>query len=211
MDTTKKIVLDFLDKPKEEKQKKIKEVKTQKEQTKRIITTTDYWTNRIIPEDLLPENQEKYINFLHKNKDILLNRKNKQILIENGEQDRYNLYQLIIEHIQQKIRGYKNQDIVKNKYDPDNFVNIQTVLDLLVDSELKCHYCLEKVKIIYEHVREPKQWSLDRIDNKIGHICNNLMIACLSCNLKRRTMYHERYVFTKQLKISKIDDSIENI
>jgi hypothetical protein len=24
-------------------------------------------------------------------------------------------------------------------------------------------------------------------------------IACLNCNLRRRTMYHERYVFTKQM------------
>jgi hypothetical protein len=160
----------------------------------------------ITPENLIPENQEKIINILHKNKDIMINKKNVNNVLGDELKDQKDLYQLVIEHIQQKIRGYKNQDIVKNKYDPENFVNIKTVLDLLVESEMKCHYCLEKTHIIYEHVREPKQWSLDRIDNKIGHINNNLMIACLSCNLKRRTMYHERYVFTKQLKINKIDE-----
>ena len=40
-------------------------------------------------------------------------------------------------------------------------------------------------------------------DNKIGHDIGNIEIACLSCNLKRKCMYHERYVFTKQMKIVK--------
>jgi hypothetical protein len=59
------------------------------------------------------------------------------------------------------------------------------------------------MKILYEHVREPKQWSLERIDNDYGHNKNNVEIACLSCNLRRKTMYHERFIFTKQLNIVK--------
>ena len=44
-----------------------------------------------------------------------------------------------------------------------------------------------------------KQWTLERIDNGMGHNKDNVEIACLLCNLRRRTMYHERYVFTKQM------------
>ena len=59
------------------------------------------------------------------------------------------------------------------------------------------------VEILYEKVREPKQWTLDRIDNRYGHNKENVLIACLDCNVRRKTMYHERYAFTKQLNIVK--------
>lgn len=52
-------------------------------------------------------------------------------------------------------------------------------------------------------LEKPKQWTLDRIDNDIGHYSDNVVIACLSCNLHRKTMYHERFLFTKQLNIIK--------
>ena len=61
-----------------------------------------------------------------------------------------------------------------------------------------CFYCLQQVKIIYTQVRDPKQWTLERIDNSLGHNRGNVVISCLSCNIRRRCMYHERYVFTKQ-------------
>ena len=78
-------------------------------------------------------------------------------------------------------------------------------MQLLIDSELKCHYCKKEIKLLYEMVREQCQWSLDRIDNNYGHNYDNLFVTCLSCNLRRKTMYHERYEFTKQLTISKIN------
>ena len=81
------------------------------------------------------------------------------------------------------------------------------LLRLFFDSffvrNLNCFYCLEPVYIWYEIAREPKQWTVERIDNKFGHNIGNIEIACLSCNLKRRCMYHERYIFTKQIKIVK--------
>jgi hypothetical protein len=54
-------------------------------------------------------------------------------------------------------------------------------------------------------VREPQQWTLERMDNDFGHNEGNVVIACLSCNLRRRTMHYERYLFTKQLNIVKVD------
>ena len=57
--------------------------------------------------------------------------------------------------------------------------------------------------LIYENVREPRQWTLDRIDNSIGHNTENVVISCLSCNLKRRTMDDKKFKFSKQMKIIK--------
>ena len=56
---------------------------------------------------------------------------------------------------------------------------------------------------MYENVREKKQWTLDRIDNDIGHTSDNVVICCLECNLKRGRLDDKKFKFTKQMKIIK--------
>ena len=106
--------------------------------------------------------------------------------------------------IQNKVSSYKMQDIQKQKYDDNKFVNLNFVIGLLHEKEMKCFYCRESVYLFYNFVRENKQWTLERIDNSMGHNTDNVEIACLLCNLRRRTMFHERYVFTKQMNIVKL-------
>lgn len=113
------------------------------------------------------------------------------------------IYKTMIQQIQTKLNGYKSQDVLKELYDSAKFITLKSTISLLMKSEMKCFYCKEPVQVLYQHVREPKQWTLERIDNKHGHNDGNVEIACLSCNLRRRTMYHERFVFTKQLNIVK--------
>jgi hypothetical protein len=48
-----------------------------------------------------------------------------------------------------------------------------------------------------------RQWTLDRVDNEEGHTDNNVVLACLACNLQRRTMDAERFKYGKQLRIVK--------
>ena len=114
------------------------------------------------------------------------------------------IYKTMVQQIQTKISGYKSQDVHKKLLSLPDFVTIDSTLDILRRSGLKCYYCKEYVRVFYENVREPKQWTLDRIDNSFGHTTNNVEISCLSCNLRRKTMYHERYIFTKQLTINKL-------
>lgn len=115
------------------------------------------------------------------------------------------IYKLMYSEIIKKICNYKNQDLKKRKYNEDEFIDIEYIKKKLIDCELKCYYCREEVMVLYKSVREPKQWSVERLDNNYGHNKNNITIACLSCNISRRTMYHERYKFTKQLKIDKLN------
>lgn len=110
---------------------------------------------------------------------------------------------LLKKQINEKINGYKNQDIKKNLFSPDKFVDFDFILNLLKSSNLICFYCKEPVIILYENVREPKQWTLERVNNSFGHNRDNLVLSCLCCNLKRRCMFQERYIFTKQMKIIK--------
>ena len=111
--------------------------------------------------------------------------------------------QFIKQQIQQKLGGYKYQDAKKNKYDELLFIQHHQVLQLMIQCENKCFYCKELTHVLYENVREPKQWTLERIHNHIGHNETNVVIACLQCNLRRRTMHYQRYVLTKEMNIIK--------
>lgn len=122
--------------------------------------------------------------------------------INNKDETKYNKYeQLIVSQIKHKISSYKQQDILKKLLAEDKFVTFEQVINLLVNSQLKCHYCSEFMNVIYEIVRMNKQWSLDRIDNNQGHNDGNLVIACLACNLKRRKVNKDDFFMTKNMKI----------
>jgi hypothetical protein len=101
--------------------------------------------------------------------------------------------------INKKLTGYKYQDIHNHFYNESLFVNFNKVIELLHHSNLCCYYCQNNVDVFYENVREPNQWTLERLDNKRGHNCDNLVISCLKCNLRRRTMFPERFLFTKKI------------
>jgi hypothetical protein len=109
----------------------------------------------------------------------------------------------IASHIKTKISSYKQQDLLKNIFLQNEFVSFEYIVSLLNDCDLKCHYCSCETYLLYELVREMKQWSLDRIDNDIGHNKNNLVISCLECNLKRRRTNKDNFFMTKNLKITR--------
>lgn len=112
--------------------------------------------------------------------------------------------QMIQKEINNKIGGYKAQDIKKTLYSVESFIDYDYVIGLLIDSQNTCFYCKDLVHVLYENSREPKQWTVERIDNSFGHNKKNVVIACLDCNLRRGTMYHERFAFTKQLNVQKL-------
>ena len=114
---------------------------------------------------------------------------------------------MIISHIKNKISSYKQQDIIKKKLNIPCFVSFENVIELLIEAKMKCYYCACETYLLYENVREMKQWSLDRINNEIGHNKHNLVICCLECNLKRRRTNKDAFFFTKNLKIIKEDGS----
>jgi len=110
---------------------------------------------------------------------------------------------LLIRELERKIACYKQQDKEKNMLDFLSFITLERVKDLLHSSGMKCFYCSCEVFLLYEMVRENKQWTLDRINNDVGHNEGNVVISCLECNLKRRRTNQDKFLFTKQLKIVK--------
>jgi len=160
------------------KEKEIKETKEIKEKRKRLVVSTEKW----IFDDLSLDSQYKMLDGLSESTDAT---------------------QFILRQFNNKISSYKSQD--GELFDKSVFVDLSFVIQRLRDCEMKCFYCRKPVMIVYDYAREPKQWTLERIDNAFGHNKNNVEIACLNCNLRRGCMYHERYIFTKQMVISKID------
>jgi hypothetical protein len=110
---------------------------------------------------------------------------------------------VIDKELKKKLSSYKQQDLVKKKHDADKFISMTSLIQKLVESQLKCHYCLDNVHITGDKKREKKQWTLDRVDNTLGHIEDNVVIACLDCNLKRRCIDKDKFMFTKRLKVDK--------
>ena len=115
---------------------------------------------------------------------------------------------LIKKQISSKLNNYKQQDVLKKVYDERKLINLEQVICKLQESGLKCLYCKEEVYLLYKMVREMKQWTLDRIDNTMGHNQGNVLISCLACNLKRRNRPVKKFLFTKQLVIKKSDENV---
>ena len=84
-----------------------------------------------------------------------------------------------------------------------SFVNLEIIIDKMIDCQLNCYYCKTQMNVLYDISREMTQWTIDRIDNDAGHNYNNFFIACLECNLKRRCRNDAKFLFTKQLTITK--------
>ena len=111
----------------------------------------------------------------------------------------------ITREIDTKRKAYIYQDKHHKIYDPRFSITTERIVELLVESELLCHYCREICQVAYKESMCRKQWTLDRIDNNYGHNDTNVVIACLDCNLKRGTMDSERFRQGKQFTFRKLE------
>jgi hypothetical protein len=125
----------------------------------------------------------------------------------NMESTVLNALNIITAELNKKISSYKQQDIIRKLLDTEKFIDLNTVITNLYACNLECYYCKDKMFLLYEMARELKQWSVDRINNDLGHNCDNIVMACLDCNLKRRCKGANAFLFTKQLTIVKSQEN----
>jgi hypothetical protein len=111
---------------------------------------------------------------------------------------------MILREIKKKIDAYKRQDIKKDRLDSATLITVDECFSKLLGSKLSCYYCKGDLCILYDKVRQDDQWTLERIDNSIGHSGDNTVVACLECNLKRGTRSSKDFHFAKQLVIKKV-------
>ena len=159
-----------------------------------IINSTIKEERKIITDNKLNIDIELYTN-IEKQINILYKIYNNEEFFEK---------QLIVSQIKNKINNYKSQDIKKDIHDYENLISFDNIIKKMISSKLECHYCNIKTYILYNKVREPRQWTLDRINNFDEHTNTNTVICCLSCNISRRRKNSTKFLFTKQLVINKI-------
>ena len=159
--------------------KDTREEKSKENDKKRVVSKTDDWKN-IDSNHRELDKQYKFV------------------------EDTNTITDIVSRELRKKISSYKSQDRRKNIYNDDEFIDFDFVINLFKETQLKCYYCEKQVFVIYDNVRESKQWTIERIDNRLGHNKNNSVMSCLDCNLRRRTMYHERYIMTKKLSLVKL-------
>ena len=80
------------------------------------------------------------------------------------------------------ISGSKQADKKSNRYDQTNFIDYCFVENLIDDCENKCYYC--QCEIQYQKY-DDNLATIERIDNSVGHIKGNCVIACRTCNLSK--------------------------
>ena len=105
--------------------------------------------------------------------------------------------------LKKKLQSYKAQDQRQQRYSGADFITLDELKEKLVLSKLRCHYCFQTLVIMYNQIREEKQWTLDRTDNELEHTSKNTVIACLKCNIQRGRICDKKFLFTKQLRLIK--------
>ena len=155
--------------------------------------------------------QVQMINLLYLTYEGILIEKASGLLHKESDRILYSL----LEDVKSKINGYKRQDLKKfcndnhshshkkrysEEYISTNIVTPHDTIELLVSNRLKCVYCKDPCLLIYKTRYDKKQWTLDRIDNDMGHTISNVVVCCLECNIKRGTMNKERFEKGKQIR-----------
>ena len=167
-------------------------------------------------EIVITGQHNKYmLNKVLKKKKEVINRKNANNINPEYYDHTFQLNnistcQTIVSSIKGKLVSYKNQDILKKRLDKEQFVSYDYICDQLTTCNTSCHYCKTLVFILYKQQRDMQQWTLDRIDNDIGHNIGNIVISCLACNLQRKTRNADKFLTTKQLVIKRIGNEDEH-
>ena len=207
------------------KQSSQKQQQQQQKQRRRIETTK--WN---IPEHALTT--EYQLNLLAHMVSSSTHSSNDSLYAENNNY----IYKSIITHIKQKLHSYCYQDELRRKKQVQlleakcgcehNTIATEAtattteattstklhwgqVLHLLWQTQMQCHYCKNGVLILYPDVRQTTQWTLDRIDNTRDHSLDNVVLACLQCNIKRQIIRKELFYYTKTLQIHKHTEQMD--
>ena len=87
-----------------------------------------------------------------------------------------------VRNINKKLKGYKQQD-QKNKL--KNNIKVEDVRALFQVQQGECKQCGCYMKQTYTS-NDDKQFSVDRIDSRVGHTKDNIQLLCWGCNRSKK-------------------------
>ena len=85
--------------------------------------------------------------------------------------------------IKQWVNDCRSSDKKYNRYDPDRFID-KCFLQGLVEDYPNCYYEDCQIQLQYVNYGDDLA-SIERLDNSLGHVKSNCVLACLKCNLKK--------------------------
>jgi len=83
------------------------------------------------------------------------------------------------------INCSKQKDKKNNKYDADHFID-KCFLEGLVEEYTHCYWEDCKVELQFKDYQDDLA-TIERLDNTIGHIKSNCVLACRKCNAMKKS------------------------
>ena len=158
----------------EEARKQYRKAYYQKNREKLLQQRKEHYENN--KEELLQQRKEHYEN--NRDKKIQYKRKyyeeNRDKLLQ--QQKEYNKSKGAIK---EKLKHCKENDV---KYNREFDIDEDYVNELLKKQNNTCNNCNIKMKLEWEDAYDKEQFSINRLDNSIGHIKTNCEITCWGCN-----------------------------
>ena len=84
-----------------------------------------------------------------------------------------------IKNIKKKISSHKRYDM-ENGYETN--IEVEDIQDLYVRQNGSCVICDCYLNTFNYKPNDEKQFSIDRLDSRIGHIKGNMQLLCWGCN-----------------------------
>ena len=93
-------------------------------------------------------------------------------------------------YLNEKVSSYKSQDKkAKREYDNDKYITVEWIHDE-IDKLKHCPFCKKHYELyLNEYNNVISNITVDRIDNKQGHIISNCQLCCHHCNITKGNRY----------------------
>lgn len=89
------------------------------------------------------------------------------------------------QRIKMMVFSARRSDVAKNRYDANHEIDDPFIKQLLLDQGELCIYCKKQMLLDTYEIRDNSLCTIERVDDSLGHIKNNCVLACLCCNMKK--------------------------
>ena len=109
--------------------------------------------------------------------------------------------------IKNMIQQSRQNDIKKNRYNANNFIDY-CFISSLVDESTKCYYCRVQMQFIEFN---STLCTIEQLDNTIGHIKSNCVLACRTCNYSKvgQRQFNNNEIKPNNAPIEKVKPSLK--
>ena len=87
------------------------------------------------------------------------------------------------QNIERKIKGHQNYDLKNNL---EHSITVEHIQELFIKQNGDCNICGCSMKTTNYKSNDKYQFSIDRIDSRMGHIGGNIQLCCWDCNRAKK-------------------------